>query len=71
MVSIFNIHGKELLGVVLYIEPMEGCFRDSSGMDQIMKVEVLLNSVPPPWITARGMIAEVTDSILEVVSAIS
>ncbi len=56
-----------MIGIILHIRPMEGCFRDSGGYDQVHLCTILMNETLPDWL-GNGRIAEFTDSILEVVS---
>ena len=60
-------HGNEMFGIVLSTRPMENCFRDSCGKDQIYICSVLMNKDLPGYL-GNGRIAELTDSILEVIN---
>ena len=67
LVRTYDTQGREMIGIILRIRPMEGCFRDSGGYDQVHLCTILMNETLPDWL-GNGRIAEFTDSILEVIS---
>ena len=67
LVSVHDTQGGEMFGIILHIRPMEGCFRDSSGNDQVNLCYVLMNQPLPAWM-GNGNIAELYDSVLQVIN---
>ena len=66
MVRTSDTHNQEMVGIILHVRPMENCFRDSYGKDQIHLCTVLM-SKPVPGFWGGGKVVEFTDSILEVI----
>ena len=65
LVRTHDTQGNEIVGIILHVRPMENCFRDSSGKDQVYLCTILMNEPVPPWM-GNGRLAELVDSVLEV-----
>ena len=65
LVGMIN-HEGEWIGLVLSVQPMEGCYKDSAGKIPVYICKVLWNKDVPMWM-GGGKIAQATDGILAVI----
>lgn len=70
LVRSFDLHVEAMLGMVIDMEPMSNCYRDSVGSKVIYSCTVLWDREVPSWMTAvdsMKRISKVPDTILQVV----
>jgi hypothetical protein len=69
LVSSFDIHAEVMLGLLLDMEPMSNCYRDSTGSKVVYSCTVMWDRQVPSWMTpvnGNKRISKVPDSILQV-----